>query len=100
MRNSTATPDFPCSLDPLPDESLPGFLLRLSHRLELAPIRIMQLTGLVDATSASTSAPQSMMARLDQARAERFAGTIRLTATEAAELCLDSMSDRYPWSAP
>ena len=36
----------PRSLDPLPDESLPGYLLRLAHRLGLAPARIMQLTGL------------------------------------------------------
>ena len=36
----------PRSLDPLPDESLPGYLLRLAHRLGLAPARVMQLTGL------------------------------------------------------
>ena len=36
----------PRSLDPLPAESLPGYLLRLAHRLGLAPARIMQLTGL------------------------------------------------------
>jgi len=36
----------PRSLDPPPDEALPGYLLRLAHRLGLAPARIMQLTGL------------------------------------------------------
>ena len=36
----------PRSLDPLPDESLIGFMLRLSHRLDLPPARIATLTGL------------------------------------------------------
>ena len=44
-RRSPRSP-LPRSLDPLPDESLPGDLLRLEHRLGLAPARIMQLTGL------------------------------------------------------
>ena len=30
----------PRSLDPLADESLPGYMLRLAHRLGLTPIRI------------------------------------------------------------
>ncbi len=44
----------PRSLDPLPDESLPGYLLRLAHRLGLAPARIMQLTGLPPAATAAS----------------------------------------------
>ena len=39
----------PRSLDPLPDESLPGYVLRLAYRLGLAPLRILQLTGLAAA---------------------------------------------------
>ncbi len=35
----------PRSLDPLPDEVLPGYLLRLAHRLDRTPARILQLTG-------------------------------------------------------
>jgi hypothetical protein len=36
----------PRSLDPLPDESITGFLLRLAHRLDLFPTRLMVITGL------------------------------------------------------
>ncbi|MER6897832.1 hypothetical protein, partial [Amycolatopsis sp. NPDC000740] len=36
----------PRSLDPLPDGSLVGFLLRLSHRLEIPPNRLARLAGL------------------------------------------------------
>jgi hypothetical protein len=36
----------PRSLDPLAGESLPGYVLRLAHRLERAPGRIAVLTGL------------------------------------------------------
>jgi len=36
----------PRSLDPLPDESLPGYLLRLAHRLDLSPATVAMLTGL------------------------------------------------------
>ena len=42
----TSLSPLPRSLDPLPEESLPGYLLRLAHRLGLAPVRILQLTGL------------------------------------------------------
>lgn len=36
----------PRSLDPLPDETLPGYVLRLPCRLERAPGRTARLTGL------------------------------------------------------
>lgn len=35
----------PRSLDPLPDEALPGYVLRLAHRLGLSPARVLRLTG-------------------------------------------------------
>jgi hypothetical protein len=38
----------PRSLDPLPDESLPGYVLRLAHRLDRSPARIIELTGLAE----------------------------------------------------
>jgi hypothetical protein len=59
----------PCSLDPLADESLPGYLLRLAHRLELAPIRILHLTGLVGGDrKAPTPRTRGMMTHLAQAQ--------------------------------
>jgi hypothetical protein len=57
----------PRSLDPLPDESLPGYLLRLAHRLGLAPIRVMQLTGLTTSQDGHQPARRNLMIHLDQA---------------------------------
>ena len=90
----------PRSLDPLPDESLPGYLLRLAHRLGLAPARIMQLTGLTAGRDGRQPARRSLMLHLDEAPAGAFARVTRLTGTETAGLCMSSMSGRYPWAAP
>lgn len=45
MNRTRATP-LPRSLDPLPGESLTGFLLRLSYRLAVPPADLMRRTGL------------------------------------------------------
>ena len=64
----------PRSLDPLPQESLPGFVLRLAHRLERTPGRIAWLTGLAPPTRmGSEQVPASMMLYLDPHVATRFA---------------------------
>ncbi|MFD6068665.1 TniQ family protein, partial [Amycolatopsis lurida] len=83
----------PRSLDPLPDESLIGFMLRLSHRLELPPTRLATLTGL-SRTSGITIAIHQL--RIPAANALDFARATRLTQTEIARLCLDSFRERYP----
>ena len=90
----------PRSLDPLPDEALPGYLLRLAHRLGLAPARIMQLTGLTASHDGHQPARRSLMLHLDEALAGAFARVTRLTAAETAGLCMSSMSGQYPWAAP
>ena len=90
----------PRSLDPLPDEALPGYLLRLAHRLGLAPARIMQLTGLTAGRGGHQPARRNLMLRLDETLAGAFASAARLTAAEVAGLCTSSMSGRYPWAAP
>jgi hypothetical protein len=47
----------PRSLVPLPGESLPGFLLRLSCRLNQPPARIAELTGLAPDRASGTHIP-------------------------------------------
>jgi TniQ protein len=96
----TIVSPLPRSLDPLPDESLPGYLLRLAHRLALAPARVMQLTGLTVSHHGHDQARRSLVMQLGEAAARSLASAARLTGTEAAGLCLSSMSARYPWAAP
>ncbi|SRR6266540_604474 len=83
----------PRSLAPLPDESLPGYVLRLAHRLDLAPARLEQLTGL--ALPHKRARASSMLA-LPPERAAAFAHAARLTAVEVSGLTLDSLKSRYP----
>jgi TniQ protein len=100
MTATHGNPPLPCSLDPLPDESLPGFLLRLSHRLELPPLRLLQLTGLAPLSGARGWGPRGMMMRLSTVESERFARATRLTVAEVGDLCLERLAPRYPWSIP
>ena len=86
----TARP-LPRSLDPLQDESLQGFLLRLSCRLRIAPLRLARLTGCAAASSPAISR-QSMIGL----GAETFAHATRLTTSEADALTLVPWAARYP----
>src|SRR5262249_61594567 len=82
----------PRSLDPLPDEALPGYLLRLAHRLGLAPARIMQLTGLTISRDGHQPAPRNPMMHVDETPAAAFAHAPQLTPTRVPGLCLGSLS--------
>ena len=82
------------SLDPLPGESLNGFLLRLSYRLHLSPIRLAQLAGI--AAPSANSPWRRLLLDLDAGRLAWFA---RLTGPEAAALTLAPWADRYPPAA-
>jgi hypothetical protein len=85
----------PRSLAPLPDESLPGFLLRLAHRLDLSPARLAQATGLP--TSGTTARiPASLLLALDTHTAVRFAAATRLKPAEARTLTLATVRASYP----
>ena len=83
----------PRSLDPLPDESLPGFVLRLAHRLERTPARICEITGLTDA--GKYKPPLGRRLYLDPATRTRFAEATQLHADEVAALDVAGLADRY-----
>jgi hypothetical protein len=76
------------SLDPLPGESLNGFMLRLAHRLCLSPGSLARWTG-------CDSAPLSRRLLFDL-DTEAFAAAARLSPDEAATLTLAPWADRYP----
>jgi hypothetical protein len=90
------TRPLPRSLDPLPDESLPGFILRLAYRLGISPARLVVLTGLSLNSKHRIRAPFSLTMQLAPEARDTFARTTRLTPREATDLCLDSLAGRYP----
>jgi TniQ len=92
----TMTPvrPLPRSLAPLPDESLPGYLLRLAHRLDLSPAHLAVRTGLAPTRTAHL--PAGRMFALDPAMADQFAAATRLSGAEVAALSLASLGGRYP----
>jgi hypothetical protein len=88
----------PRSLSPLPDESIPGYLLRLAYRLDRTPGRMVILAGLsaVMARRGSGQLPANAMLSLTQAETASFATVTRLTRQEVAALCLNQYASRYP----
>lgn len=87
------------SLIPLPGESLPGFLLRLSCRLQLPPARLADLTGLVPAGHSGARAPASLLTQIPEPARRTFARMTRLTAGKIAQLGLACLQERYPLPA-
>jgi hypothetical protein len=83
----------PRSLDPLPDESLPGYLLRLAHRLDQPPAHIAELTGLAQPDN---MIPRRHLYGLDAEIAQRFSIATRLTPQEVTGLSLTDLGGRYP----
>ena len=79
------------SLDPLPGESLAGFLLRLSCRLRAMPLQLARMTGCINGTS--TQIGQRLLLDLD---IPAFARATSLTPAEATRLTLLPWADRYP----
>lgn len=82
----------PRSLVPLPGESLPGYLLRLAHRLEQPPGHLAAITGL----ARSRVIPSMRLLRADPGTLQRFAAAAGLTSPEAAGLFLGDLGNRYP----
>ncbi|MCX4745190.1 TniQ family protein [Kitasatospora sp. NBC_01287] len=90
-----ATAPLPRSLDPLPDESVAGYVLRLSHRLNVPPGWLMYRTGLTGPRSPNYSNAGLSIAMSDDIAAE-FARTTRLSLEEVTALTLACFNGRYP----
>ncbi|WP_331757919.1 TniQ family protein (plasmid) [Nocardia sp. NBC_01377] len=82
---------FPRSLDPFDDEILPGYLLRLAHRLEISPRYLTALAGL----RGNRYAPgrSVLLGLVDPAG---FARAARLSITEVENMSLAALAGRYP----
>ncbi|MGW2426650.1 TniQ family protein [Streptomyces sp. NPDC001709] len=83
----------PRVLAPLPGEGLPGLLLRLSRRLDMAPLQVLVRAGAVKPSAASL--PGQPLLTLG-GRLKLFAHSTRLTTDEAAALTLEPHSERFP----
>lgn len=83
----------PRSLVPLPGESLPGFLLRLSCRLNQPPARIAELTGL--AMDGPCGTPVIVLAGVPEAARGEFTRMTRLTSDQVAGLGTGAWQERY-----
>ena len=86
----------PRSLVPLPGESLPGFILRLSFRLNQPPARIAELTGLAPDRPSRARMPVILLAGIPEADSSTFARMTRLTGAQAARLGMGTWRERYP----
>src|SRR6266567_837217 len=84
------------SLIPVPGESLPGFLLRLSYRLNLPPARIADLAGLRSAGVRGSRLPPILAAGIPAPALPVFTSVTRLTDSQAGELGLATWRGRYP----
>jgi hypothetical protein len=87
----------PRSLDPLPDETLTGFVLRLAHRLGTTPAEILLRTGLAPGGSPGlpTRLPLSFQHHLDDAHLTVFARATLLMPAEVADMLLAPLGQRY-----
>ncbi|WP_405664112.1 TniQ family protein [Streptomyces sp. NBC_00079] len=81
------------SLAPLPEESLPGLLLRLAYRLDRSPARIAALCGL---SRHQHRLPSEYLITLPAESSAALAATASLRRGEADALTLSAMAASYP----
>ncbi|WP_285567831.1 TniQ family protein [Streptomyces sp. RTGN2] len=85
------TAPLPRSLDPAAGEILPGYLLRLAHRLAVAPLELGHLCGL----TTGTVFPARHLVRLKDTQAQQVADVCRLHPAEAHALTLAGQAPGY-----
>ncbi|MEU0450580.1 TniQ family protein [Streptomyces tendae] len=97
------------SLDPLDDETIVGFLLRLACHNGTNPAQIAARMGLMDeAGNAPGVVSPWLLADMDKPRLVRAARATHLTAVEASKLLIAPMGHKYglvsrrywPWTSP
>ncbi len=86
----------PRSLVPLPGEALAGFLLRLGHRLDRSPARILDLTGATGGRTKWTGTASRFLVGLPDNGRTALTRTTGLTDQEATGLTLGPLASRYP----
>src|SRR5260370_23373913 len=86
----------PRSLIPIPGESLPGFLLRLSCRLNQPPAKIAKLAGLAPDGASGTHIPVILLAGIPETDSSTFTRMTRLTGAQTAQLGMGTWHERYP----
>ncbi|WP_369695782.1 TniQ family protein [Streptomyces coelicoflavus] len=99
----------PRSLDPLDDETLVGFILRLARHNGTPPDHIASRLGLMDAQGESPGVVSPwLLVDMDKPRLVRVARAAHLIVAEADKLLLAPMGRRYglvgrryrPWTSP
>ncbi|WP_399103348.1 TniQ family protein [Streptomyces sp. 11x1] len=85
----------PRSLEPIPEESLVGYLLRLTHRIGVPPLHLVRMLGWQTGFFGNRFS-RSVLFELDDPHIADLARLTRLTAEEASDLTLSSWKGRYP----
>ncbi|QFQ98375.1 TniQ family protein [Streptomyces phaeolivaceus] len=87
----------PRSLDPLPDEALTGYILRLAHRLGTSPGAIAIWTGLTGGRKENVlfRIPMRLLHDLEPGQVRLFSRTTRLSPDEIGRLVTSSFAGRY-----
>ncbi|WP_282689855.1 MULTISPECIES: TniQ family protein [unclassified Streptomyces] len=87
----------PRSLDPLPDEALTGYILRLAHRLGTSPGEAAIRTGLTGGRKENVlfRIPMRLLHDLEPEQARLFARATRLSSDEIGRLVTSSLAGRY-----
>ncbi|MEI7030927.1 TniQ family protein [Streptomyces pratensis] len=86
----------PHSLDPLLDETLIGYILRLAHRLGTSPGAVAIRTGLTGHRKGNAlGVPMRLLHDLESEQIQAFARTTRLAPEEVSRLLTSSLGERY-----
>lgn len=84
----------PLSLAPIPDESLPGYLMRLAHRYGISPNDLARILGLN--RGSQSTVPLNHFLGLDSEAVNRISYMTRQTPAEVQRLTYADLQGTYP----